>query len=58
MVLGKEESQDNNKQEEQEQFYYVVVGYYRNLDNAKNFAQQLNNQGIITTIQKGRLEQQ
>jgi N-acetylmuramoyl-L-alanine amidase len=44
--------------DQNEQFYYVTVGYYRSLANAQNFANQLRSKGILTTIQKGRLEQQ
>ena len=64
MVLGQEvENKDDNSNNidtntDSEQFYYVTVGYYRNLSNAKNFANQLKSKGIITTIQKGRLEKQ
>ena len=64
MVLGQEvENKDDNSNNidtntDSEQFYYVTVGYYRNLSNAKNFANQLKSKGIVTTIQKGRLEQQ
>lgn len=64
MVLGQEvENKDDNSNNidtntDSEQFYYVTVGYYRNLSNAKNFANQLKNKGIVTTIQKGRLEKQ
>lgn len=64
MVLGQEvENKDDNSNNidtntDSEQFYYVTVGYYRNLSNAKNFANQLKSKGIVTTIQKGRLEKQ
>lgn len=64
MVLGQEvENKDDNSNNidtntDSEQFYYVTVGYYRNLSNAKNFANQLKSKGIATTIQKGRLEKQ
>lgn len=60
MVLEQEVENNNNidTNTDSEQFYYVTVGYYRNLSNAKNFANQLKSKGIVTTIQKGRLEQQ
>ncbi len=46
---------DDKKDEE---FHYVTVGFYRSLANAQNFANQLRQKGIITTIQKGNLKQQ
>lgn len=64
MVLGQEvENKDDNSNNidtntDSEQFYYVIVGYYRNLSNAKNFTNHLKSKGIVTTIQKGRLEKQ